>query len=106
MALKITVRPSATAAPTIDIKPETIAEVEAAYAELLKNPGSELHLAFEDEDERLSWSRQARAYCMTRPEGALRFRQLPSKNLPVNEMRVQITADLEENGARKGRRKA
>lgn len=106
MAVKITVRPSATAQSTIDITDEVKKDVEAAYAQLTANPGTELHLAFKDEEERVTWSRQARAYCQSRPEGALRFRQLPSKNLPDNEMRLQITADLEENGKRAGRRKA
>jgi hypothetical protein len=105
MAVKITIRPAANTQATIDIDAQVIKDVESTYASLLKNPGSEVHIGFENEDERISWSRQARAYCTTRPNGALRFRQLPSKNLPVNEGRYQITADLEENGNRNGRRK-
>lgn len=105
MPTKITVRPSATAQASVEVSAEVAKEVEALYAQLLKNPGHEAHIAFKDEDERLSWTRQARQYCTTRPNGALRFRQLPSKNLPENEGRFQITADLEVNGARKGRRK-
>lgn len=106
MAVKITVRPAATATSTVDVPESVKKEVEASYAELLKNPGSEAHAAFADEDERVTWTRQARAYCQTRDKGALRFRQLPSKNLPANEVRFQITADLEENGSRNGKRKA
>jgi hypothetical protein len=105
MAVKITVRPAATATATVNVRESTKKEVEDLFAELVKNPQSEAHLAFESEDERLKWTREARAYCATRKNGALRFRVLPSKNLPVTEMRVNITNDLEANGARKGRRK-
>lgn len=105
MPVKITVRPTANAQASVEVTPEVAKEVEALYAQLLKNPGHEAHIAFKDEEERLSWTRQARAYCTSRPNGALRFRQLPSKNLPDNEGRFQITNDLEVNGARNGRRK-
>lgn len=105
MAVKITIRPAATATATIDVPEEVKKEVEAAYALLLKNPGNEGHAGFETEEERLTWTRQARAYCQTRDKGALRFRQLPSKNLPDNELRFQISNDLEANGQRNGRRK-
>jgi hypothetical protein len=105
MAVKITVRPAATATSTVNVRESTKKEVEDTFAMLLKNPGSEAHVAFESEDERLKWTREARAYCATRQNGALRFRVLPSKNLPVNELRFNVTNDLEANGARKGRRK-
>jgi len=104
MAVKITVRPAPSSATVIDVPDEVKKDVEATYRSLAANPGTEAHLAFKDQDERLLWTRQARAYCQTREAGALRFRQLPSKNLPNNEMRLQITADLEANGARKGRK--
>jgi hypothetical protein len=104
MAVKITVRPSATATSTIDVSEEVKKDVETAYKSLKANPNSELHIAFADEKERLSWTAQARAYCNTRANGALRFRQLPSKNLPDNEGRYNITDDLEKNGERQGRR--
>lgn len=105
MAVKITVRPTANAQASVEVTPEVAKEVEALYAQLLKNPNSEAHITFDTEDERLSWTKQARAYCTSRPNGALRFRQLPSKNLPVTEGRYQITNDLEANGARNGKRK-
>lgn len=104
MAVKITVRPAASSATVVDVPAEVKKDVEDTYKTLTANPGTEAHLAFKDEDERLLWTRQARAYCTTREAGALRFRQLPSKNLPDNEMRLQITADLEADGARKGRK--
>lgn len=104
MALKITVRPSASASTVVEVPAKVKAEVEETYKQLRANPGTEAHLAFADQDERLLWTKQARAYCSTREAGALRFRQLPSKNLPDNEMRVAITADLEVNGARAGRK--
>lgn len=105
MTVKITVRPAATASSTVDIRESTKKEVEDTFAALKANPGSEGHSAFDDEDERVKWTREARAYCQTRAKGALRFRVLPSKNLPVNELRFNITNDLEANGERNGRRK-
>jgi len=104
MAVKITVRPAATATSTVEVSEQTKKEVEGLFAQLTKNPNHEAHIAFTDEKERLDWTRQARAYCQTRQAGALRFRQLPSKNLPDNEGRYQITNDLEKNGEREGRR--
>jgi hypothetical protein len=104
MAVKITVRQSATANSTVDVPESVKKDVEDAFKSLKAHPGSELHIAFGDEAERLAWSRQARAYASTREAGALRFRQLNSKNLPDNEGRYQITDDLEANGARQGRR--
>jgi hypothetical protein len=105
MPLKITVVPSATATSTVDVTEQTKKEVEGLFKQLTENPGSESHVVFKDEAERLDWTRQARSYCQTRQAGALRFRQLPSKNLPANEGRYQITNDLEANGERNGRRK-
>jgi len=105
MAVKITVRPSATATSTVDVPEDVKKDVEAAFKQLKANPGTELHLAFGDEDERLLWVKQARAYTQTREAGALRLRVLPSKNLPDNEMRLNITDDLEKNGERNGRRR-
>jgi hypothetical protein len=104
MAVKITVRPAATATSTVNVTEEVKREVEALFKQLTDNPNSEAHIAFADEKERLDWTRQARAYCQTRKAGALRFRQLPSKNLPDNEGRYNITNDLEANGERSGRR--
>jgi hypothetical protein len=104
MAVKITVRPAAGSATVIDVPQSVKNDVEETFKSLTTNPGTEAHLSFKDEDERLVWTKQARHYCSTRPAGALRFRQLPSKNLPANEMRLQITADLEANGNRAGRK--
>lgn len=106
MAVKITVRQSATATATVEVPEDVKRDVENALKELKANPGTELHLAFDTEDERLLWAKQARSYCQTRAKGALRFRVLPSKNLPVTEMRVNITDDLEKNGERNGRRRS
>lgn len=105
MALKITIRPAATANSTVDVPDEVKKEVEQIFAQLKKSPGTEAHLGWDTEDERLTWTRQARAYCSTREAGALRFRQLPSRNLPATEGRYQVTDDLEKNGERNGRRK-
>jgi len=104
MALKVTVRPAATATSTVDVSEQTKKEVEEVFATLVSKPGSEAHLAFGTPDELTKWMREARAYCKTRKAGALRIRQLPSANLPDNEVRVNITNDLEENGQRAGRR--
>ena len=103
MAVKITVRPSATATATIDI-PETVKkDVEDSFKQLKANPGTELHLAFDSPDEMALWVKQARDYCKTRDKGALRLRVLPSKNLPPTEVRINITDDLPANGERNGR---
>jgi hypothetical protein len=104
MALKITVRQSASATATVEIPEQVKAEVESLYKELSTHPGTEAHLAFDTEDERIEWVRAARSYCGTRAKGALRLRQLPSKNLPANEVRVNITNDLPANGERNGRK--
>jgi hypothetical protein len=110
MALKVTVRPAASVASAIEVRPATEKEVEAIFKQLTDEPGSEAFLDFVDKDgkpdekELTRWSREARAYCKTRKAGALRFRQLPSKELPPHQMRVNITNDLEENGDRAGRR--
>jgi hypothetical protein len=104
MAVKITVRETPTATATVNIPESVKKEVEELFKSLAANPGTEAHIAFDTEDERLEWTRAARAYCQTRKAGALRFRQLPSKNLPDNEGRYNITNDLEANGARQGRR--
>ena len=106
MAIKITVRPSATATATVDIKESTKSEVEQVFTQLKANPGSEAHVKFDTEDERLAWTREARAYAQTRKAGALRFRVLPSKNLPANELRFNLSDDLEKNGERNGRRRS
>lgn len=103
MAVKITVRPSATATATIDIPEQVKREVEAAFKDLKANPGSELHLAFDTPDEMAKWVKDARQYGKTRDKGALRVRVLPSKNLPANEVRVNITDDVPANGERNGR---
>lgn len=105
MAVKVTVRQSSTANATVEIDESTKKDVEDAFKQLKEHPGTELHLSFDDEAERLNWTKQARAYCQTRAKGALRFRVLPSNNLPPNEMRLNITDDLEKNGERNGRRK-
>jgi hypothetical protein len=104
MAVKITVRETPTANATVNIPESVKKEVEDLFKSLTANPGTEAHIAFDDEKERLEWTRAARAYCQTRKAGALRFRQLPSKNLPDNEGRYNITNDLEANGERNGRR--
>lgn len=103
MGVKITVRPSATATATVDIPEQVKKEVEASFKDLKANPGSELHLAFDTPDEMALWVKQARDYSKTRDKGALRLRVLPSKNLPSNEVRINITDDIPANGERNGR---
>lgn len=104
MPVSINVRQSTTTSAAVEIPASVVKEVEQLYAELSKAPGSEAAIVFKDQDERLQWTAQARAYCSTREKGALKLRQLPSKNLPENEARFSITANLPENGARNGRK--
>lgn len=106
MGLKVSIVPTKSATSTINISESVKTDVENTFAQLKSKPGSEAHLVFDNEADRVDWMRQARSYCSTRKAGALRLRALPSSNLPINEVRVNITDDLEKNGERNGKRKS
>lgn len=113
----------------LGLVPDEVAkDIEEMYAFLSTHPGNELvyendkypegtELDAEgnpvdkkaeprpDEDrakEARAFLRSAQAYGKTREAGALKIRQLPSKHLTAGTIRLQITADLEANGAREG----
>lgn len=102
MALKVQVVDSS-APQSVPVSDKTRNEFEALYKELSKKDGQKALLTFDDEKELSTWMDEARAYAKTREPKPLRFRQGPSKNLPANQVWVQITDDLEEGGARNGR---
>lgn len=72
-------------------------DVEAIYAHLTAHPDQEGFAEFANNAEREKFHKDAMLYCRTRAAGVLKFRKLNSKNLPPNQMRFQITADLAAN---------
>ena len=128
---KTTIVQRAATSASITVPDEVAAWVEDEFTKLSSTPNSYAHLVFgavSDEDDNPVyrtngdgewltdedgnaipemedadlWLAQARTYCKTRQPRALRFRILPAKGLPENEYRIQITDDLQENGARRG----
>jgi len=103
MALKITVVDTKTD-ESVPVPNSVKAEFEEVYKQLTKEEGDhKAFLEFDSKKELESWMDHARRYAKSRAPKALRFRQLPSVNLPENQVWVRITDDLEENGARRGR---
>jgi len=102
MAVKITAvaSPKPGQGATLDIPQDVKDDIDAIYAHLRENPGTEGFAEFDSADEVNKWLAHVRAYVRTREAGALKFRQLPSKHLPDNQLRFSLTADLPENGAR------
>lgn len=94
---------------TLTIPQEVKDEVDELYAYLRDNPTEEGYAEFDgvsDEaivKEKAEWLKFARAYCLSREAGALKFRQLPSKHLPASAVRFTITADVPANGERNGK---
>lgn len=85
---------------SVEVPQQVKDDIEAIYAHLRENPGTEGFATFDTAEEVPTWLRQARAYTTTREAGALKFRQLPSKHLPTNQIRFSLTADLPANGER------
>lgn len=78
---------------------------EEGFVEFAHESGTEWDKLNEEQQkevtkERDTWLRHIRAYASTRQAGALKFRQLPSKHLPANQVRFSLTADLPKNGNR------
>ena len=94
---------------TLTIPQEVKDEVDELYDFLRQNPTEEGYAEFEGVDEATAvkelkeWTRQVRAYCLSREAGALKFRQLPSKHLPPTAIRFTITADIPANAERNGK---
>lgn len=98
-----------------EVSEETREELEGLFIHLTENPDKEGMVTFSTDLDGLanpeqvqadvkkqvaSWLREARTWATTRESGALKFRQLPSKHLPLGTVRFQITRDLPENAAR------
>jgi hypothetical protein len=82
-----------------DVPEDVKTEIDGLFDWLTANPGHEGRVTgFEDDKERNLWLRQVRAYCPSREAGALKFRQLPSKNLPDGEIRFSLTRDIPQDG--------
>lgn len=86
------------------IPAEFVAEFEAAWADLQKNPNTELRVEFDDKAERLSWLNMARSYGEQRMEengdsAKLKVRATPKRNLPDTVAYISITRDIPGDGA-------
>ena len=97
-------------ASVTDIPQDVKDDIDQMYEHLNAHPGQEGYAKFTAEDGRTlqqetdRWVKFARAYAQSREAGALKFRQLPSKNLPEGEIRFSLTADVPANGERKGKK--
>lgn len=83
-----------------EIPAEVKEEVEQAYEFLTANPDKEGYAVFDTKEEKTQYAAHVRGYCASREGGVLKFRILPSKNLPETHMRFSLTADLPENAER------
>jgi hypothetical protein len=97
MVMKLTVQPVPKHAASLEIPDEVRDDLEEVYAALSAQPNHEAHAAFDTEDEKKLFIRMARKYADTREAGALTFRIKPSKNLPVTEIRFQLTTRVAES---------
>lgn len=94
-----------TGSVTMDqIPAEFVEEFEAAWADLQKDPNTELRVEFEDEKERNDWLNMARSYGEQRMDdkgdsARLKVRATPKRNLPKTIAYISITRDLPGDGA-------
>lgn len=77
--------------PLEEIPEEIKAEVEAMYAGLKANPNGRMRIAFEKAEEVGEYVLQVTSYCEQRPEGAIRFRRSPTRNLPDTMVDFRIS---------------
>lgn len=73
-----------------DIPQEIRTDVEEVYTALKTNPGR-MRVNFDTIAELNQYIAQVTAYCNLRPEGKLRFRKSPTRNLPATTMDFRIT---------------
>lgn len=73
--------------------------VEDVYAKQRKTPGRE-RASYDTEAELNAEWKQMVDYAAQRPQGVLRVRRSPTRNLPATTMEFRVTADVEANGAR------
>lgn len=83
---------------TVDEIPEDVRkDCEAVYAALKSNPNGRMRVEFDDKTKALQWIQVATAYCAVRPDGPVRFRKSPTRNLPENVVEFRIT-DIPKDG--------
>jgi hypothetical protein len=102
MARKITavLAPKPGQGATLDVPQDVKDEIDQLFDHLMANPGQEGFAEFDDAKEKREWLRQVRSYAISREAGALKFRQLPSKHLPDNQVRFSLARDIPADGAR------
>jgi hypothetical protein len=85
--------------PLEDIPKDVKDFVEEVYAKQRKRPSRE-RVPYDTEAElKAEWKLMV-DYCAQRPQGILKVRRSPSKDLPPSTMDIRIVADVEANGAR------
>jgi len=80
-----------------DIPEDVRKDCEQVYAALKQNPNGRMRVEFASKTEALQWVAVASAYCKIRPDGAIRFRRSPTRDLPDNVVDFRIT-DIPKTG--------
>lgn len=73
--------------------------VEDVYAKQRKTPGRE-RVTYDTVDELKEDFKLMADYVAQRPQGVLKIRRSPTRDLPEHVMDIRITADVEANGNR------
>lgn len=87
---------SATDLTLDDIPDEIKTDVEQTY-ELLKTQQGRVRASFPSAGEAEKYVTLVKAYCDLRPNGAVRFRKSPTRNLPAGTIEFRITDLQTEN---------
>lgn len=85
--------------PLEDIPQDVKDFVEATYAKQRKTPSRE-RVTYDTVDELRADFKLISDYVAQRPQGILKVRKSPTKDLPENTMDIRFTADVEANGNR------
>lgn len=85
--------------PLDEIPADVRSFVEKTYAKQRKTPGRE-RVEYDTKDELAQDFKLIADYCAQRPEGVLRVRKSPTRDLPDTTMDIRIMVDVEANGAR------
>lgn len=89
--------------PLEAVPDEVRVQVEEVYEALRTAPiDGRMRATFDTEAEANEWSRQAASYCAQRPEGVLKYRRSPTRDLPKTVIDFRISADLPANGSKNG----
>lgn len=106
MARKLSFIPALTGpgiVPLSEIPEDIVSDIEEAYA-ALANSNGRIRAEFDTKEEADLFCRYAASYVAQRPEGALKFRRSPTRELKKFEGKVvdfTVKADVEENGKRR-----